>query len=68
MALTARELEVLTLIAQGCTYSEAGRKLDVSPHTVQTHIKNIYNKLEVHSARAAIWRAVQLKLLALLPG
>jgi ATP/maltotriose-dependent transcriptional regulator MalT len=35
---------------------------------VQTHIKNIYAKLEVHSARAAIWRAIELKLLSLLPG
>jgi ATP/maltotriose-dependent transcriptional regulator MalT len=68
MTLTAREVEVLSLLAQGCTYSEAGRKLDVSPHTVQTHIKNIYSKLQVHSARAAIWRAMQLKLLAMFPG
>jgi ATP/maltotriose-dependent transcriptional regulator MalT len=66
--LTARELDVLQLLAQGYTYRQAASHLHVSAHTVQTHIKNIYAKLEVHSARAAIWRAIELKLLSLLPG
>ena len=62
--LTSRELEVLGLLAQGCTYSQAAHRLQLSPHTVQAHVKNIYAKLEVHSARAAIWRALNLRLLA----
>ena len=61
--LTAREIEVLRLLAQGCSCRQAGYRLQVSAHTVQTHTKNIYLKLEVHSARAAIWRALQLGLL-----
>jgi ATP/maltotriose-dependent transcriptional regulator MalT len=64
--LTSRELEVLRLLAKGFTYREVGIVLAVSPHTVQTHVKNIYSKLEVHSARAAVWRATELKLLGLL--
>ena len=37
-------------------------RLDVSLHTVASHIKNLYRKLDVHSARAAVWRAVQLRV------
>jgi DNA-binding NarL/FixJ family response regulator len=62
--LTLREAEVLRLLAQGCTYSQAAHRLQVSPNTVQTHVKSIYAKLEVHSAREAIWRALKLRLLA----
>lgn len=67
-SLTARERDVLQLLAQGCTYRQVAQHLHVSAHTVQTHIKNIYSKLEVHSARAAIWRAVELRLLSILPS
>jgi ATP/maltotriose-dependent transcriptional regulator MalT len=67
-SLTARELDVLQRLAQGCTYRQVAHQLHVSAHTVQTHIKNIYSKLEVHSARAAIWRAVELKLLSIIPS
>ena len=38
-------------------------KQGFSPHTVVTHIKNAYRKLEVHSAAAAVERAVQLGLI-----
>jgi len=31
-------------------------------HTVESHVKNVYRKLNVHSARAAVWRAVELRL------
>lgn len=61
--ITAREAEVLRLIAQGCTYAGVGERLGVSPNTVATHIKNIYRKLEVHSAGAAVMRAMELRLL-----
>jgi DNA-binding CsgD family transcriptional regulator len=36
----------------------------VSPHTVTSHIRNAYRKLEVHTAAAAVMRAVELRLLA----
>ncbi|HEX6318073.1 MAG TPA: helix-turn-helix transcriptional regulator [Burkholderiales bacterium] len=61
--LTAREIEVLRLLARGCTYSQVADRLGMSAHTVGTHIKNAYRKLDVHSGRAAVWRATQLRLL-----
>jgi DNA-binding CsgD family transcriptional regulator len=60
--LTSREAEMLRLLARGCTYSQVGDRLGVSVHTVESHVKNVYRKLEVHSARAAVWRAVELGL------
>lgn len=62
--LTPRELEVLRLLASGCSYWQAAARLGISPHTVVTHVKNTYRKLEVHSAAAAVMRAVQLGMLA----
>jgi ATP/maltotriose-dependent transcriptional regulator MalT len=38
--LTAREAQVLRLIARGCTYAAAAERLGVSAHTVRTHVKN----------------------------
>ena len=63
-ALTSRELQVLWWLAQGCTYSRIGDRLGVSLHTVTTHIKSIYRKLEVHCAAAAVRRAIELQMLA----
>lgn len=60
--LTRRELEVIQLVAAGCTYAQAAERLGVSLNTITTHIKNAYRKLDVHSAGAAVMRAVQLKL------
>jgi len=61
--LTCRESDVLRLLAQGHSYTQVGDALGVSLHTVTTHIKNVYRKLDVHSARAAVWRALELELL-----
>jgi DNA-binding CsgD family transcriptional regulator len=61
--LTLREVEVLWLIAHGCTYADVGVQLGISAHTVAAHIKNTYRKLDVHSAGAAVMRAVELRLL-----
>ena len=61
--LTGREVDVLRLLAQGCSYFEIGARLGVSVNTVTSHIKNSYRKLAVHSAAAAVMRAVQLRLL-----
>ena len=60
--LTGREAEVLRLIARGCTYVQAAAALGISAHTVGTHIKNAYRKLDVHSAAAAVMRAVELRI------
>lgn len=61
--LTLREVDVLRLLARGCSYLEIGRRLDVSVNTVTSHIKSAYRKLAVHSAAAAVMRAVELRLL-----
>jgi DNA-binding NarL/FixJ family response regulator len=61
--LSAREQEVLSLIARGFSYSEIARIQTVSVHTVQTHIKNLYAKLSVHSKNEAVFEATRLGLL-----
>lgn len=66
--LTAREIELLELLARGCTYIQIGDRLGVSVHTVESHVKNIYRKLNAHSARAAVWRAVELRLFGQING
>lgn len=61
--LTTREIELLRLLARGCTYVQIGDRLGVSVHTVESHVKSIYRKLNAHSARAAVWRAIELRLI-----
>jgi DNA-binding CsgD family transcriptional regulator len=58
--LTARELDVLRLLSSGCTYAQVAERLGISAHTVGSHIKNLYRKLDVHTAAAAVFRAVSL--------
>jgi DNA-binding NarL/FixJ family response regulator len=61
--LTPRELDVLHLLARGSSYAEIAAKLGVSANTVASHVKNTYRKLGVHTAAAAVMRAVELRLL-----
>ncbi len=61
--LSTREHEVLTLIARGFSYAEIARLKNLSVHTVQTHIKNLYGKLAVHSKNEAVYQATRLGLL-----
>lgn len=61
--LTPREREVLQLIAKGLSYQRIADTLGMSPHTVTTHIKQIYRKLEVNSRGEAVFEALQLGLL-----
>jgi DNA-binding CsgD family transcriptional regulator len=58
--LTPRETDILRLISRGYTYARAAERLGLSAHTVASHIKKIYRKLGVHSAGAAVMRAVKL--------
>ncbi len=61
--LSAREQEVLELIARGFSYAEISRLKTVSVHTIQSHIKNLYAKLAVHSRSEAVYEATRLGLL-----
>jgi DNA-binding CsgD family transcriptional regulator len=61
--LSAREVDVLRLLAQGHSYEEIGGRLGVTLNTVASHIKSAYRKLSVHSAAAAVMRAVLLRLI-----
>lgn len=61
--LTRREATILDLIARGDSYCEVARELALSVGTVQTHIKNIYDKLSVHSRGAAVYEAHRRGLL-----
>lgn len=61
--LTAREVEVLALVARGCTNAEAARRLYISEATVKTHLLHIFGKLGVDDRTAAVTRALERGLL-----
>ncbi len=60
--LTAREVEVLHLIAQGLTNNQIAHKLTISSHTVNAHVKAIYSKLGVTSRSGATRYAIEHRL------
>jgi DNA-binding NarL/FixJ family response regulator len=55
--LTARELEVLRLVAEGLTDAQVAERLILSRRTVSTHLSSIYSKLQVSSRTAAVHAA-----------
>jgi DNA-binding NarL/FixJ family response regulator len=61
--LTRREASILDLIARGDSYGQVAKVLSVSVGTVQTHVKNIYGKLSVHSRGEAVFEAQRRGLL-----
>lgn len=61
--LSARELEVLRCIAEGCSNQEIADRFFLSPKTVKRHISNIYAKLEAKSRTQAVSLARSLKLI-----
>jgi DNA-binding NarL/FixJ family response regulator len=61
--LTDRELEVLKLVAEGLGNREIGKRLFISENTVKNHIRNILEKLQLHSRMEAVVYAVREKLL-----
>jgi DNA-binding CsgD family transcriptional regulator len=57
--LSKREIEILAAFAKGFTYQDISDALFISPHTVRTHIKNIYQKLEINSKAEAVKIAIE---------
>lgn len=62
VSLSPREHEILTLIVEGQTAKEIADQLDVSIHTVDSHTRHLFKKLEVRSRAAAVARALRERL------
>lgn len=62
-ALTSREIEVLSFVAQGLSNEEIARRLVVTPATVKKHLEHVYDKIGAHSRTAAVARARALQIL-----
>ena len=64
-ALTARELEVLTLLGQGRSNGEIAEALTIAPRTVKVHVQNILSKLGASNRTEAVSIAARQKLISL---
>jgi DNA-binding NarL/FixJ family response regulator len=62
-SLSARETQVLELVAKGFAFEEIAQRMGVSRHTVKTFVRRIYDKLEVHSKMEAVNEARRKGLL-----
>lgn len=63
--LTPREHEVLVMMADGLTMQQIGRRLGISPRTVETHVAKLYRKLAVSTRVQAVARAASIGLIDL---
>jgi DNA-binding CsgD family transcriptional regulator len=63
--LTPRELDVMWLVASDLTSKEIGRLLQISPRTVEMHVRSSMRKLDCGTRAGAVWR---LASLGALPG
>ena len=61
--LTAREIDILNLLAAGRTNRELARELFISEATVKSHLTNIYGKLGVESRAGAVARAIERRII-----
>jgi DNA-binding NarL/FixJ family response regulator len=61
--LTARERQILELLSEGLTMQQIGRRLGISPRTVETHVAKLYRKLAVRTRVQAVARAASLGLI-----
>ena len=60
--LTSREKEILTQLVKGFSYKMIGASLSISFETVKTHIRNIYEKLQVHNQSEAVAKAIKNRI------
>lgn len=63
LRISAREREVLEMLAAGHANKVIARRLDISPNTVKTHVARLFEKLEVASRTQAIGKARELDIL-----
>lgn len=61
--LKPHEVRLLKLLVEGHSYKSAAEKLNVSVNTISFHLKNIYDKLQVHSKSEAVAKALQHRLI-----
>ncbi len=61
--LTDREIDVLKLLAQGQTNTQISENLEISMNTVKTHLKNVFQKLEVEDRTAAALKALKERII-----
>lgn len=62
---TARELEVLALLAEGLDTADMSERLSIAPHTIEWHVRHLIEKLKVHSKLQAVIAAARLGLIDL---
>lgn len=63
LPLSDREMDILSCLADGLSYTSIAEKLFISPHTVRKHMTNIYEKLHVNSKVEAVRKAIDNKWL-----
>lgn len=63
--LTAREMEVIQLMAQGLANKQIALSLSISEHTVKFHLSSLYAKLGISSRTEAVKRGIELGLISL---
>ncbi len=63
LGISAREVEVLELLAEGCSNQEIADRLFVSPNTVKTHLSHLYGKLDVRRRTQAVQKARALEVI-----
>jgi two-component system NarL family response regulator len=61
--LTEREMQVLRLVARGMNNRDIAKELFISENTVKNHVRNILEKLQIHSRMEAVMVAVREKLI-----
>jgi DNA-binding NarL/FixJ family response regulator len=60
--LTPHELRLLQLLSEGHSYKTAGAEFKLSTNTIKFHVKQIYEKLHVHSKSEAVARALRRRI------
>ena len=63
LGISERELELLGLLAEGCSNKEIARRASISVNTVKTHLSSLYGKLDVSRRTQAVRKARELRIL-----